>query len=168
MSIKKCSKCGVKKDLSGFHRDPTKSSGFVSHCKDCKNKSSKSYRSDNPKTPDQREYHRVYSKQWYQDNPGYSNVKYVEFCNKNPGYAAAKDGKRRAAKLNATPSWLNVAHHAEVDGLYLYNAIMPGDWHVDHIEALQGEEVSGLHVPWNLRVISSTENLSKGNRREAA
>jgi 5-methylcytosine-specific restriction endonuclease McrA len=74
----------------------------------------------------------------------------------------------RAAKIQRTPTWLTEDDHWMIEQAYAVavqrtktTGVM---WHVDHIIPLQGTTVSGLHVPWNMQVITETENKRKGNR----
>lgn len=86
----------------------------------------------------------------------------------NPEKNAALLAKRRAAKMLRTPKWLTEDDFWMMGQAYELAKIRSDafgfEWHVDHVVPLQGVEVSGLHVPWNLRVIPWFENVSKGNR----
>lgn len=86
----------------------------------------------------------------------------------NPDKHAAKEGKRRAAKLRRTPGWLTDEQLWMLQEAYAIAARRSSatgiEWSVDHIVPLQGRNVSGLHVPWNVRVIPARCNSSKGNK----
>lgn len=80
----------------------------------------------------------------------------------------ANSAKRRAAKLRATPSWLTKEELQQIEELYeiaqAFKLYTGQEYHVDHIVPLKGENVCGLHVPWNLQVLEASENLSKHNK----
>jgi hypothetical protein len=81
----------------------------------------------------------------------------------------ARMAKRRATKRNAVPSWLTKEHKNEIAAFYwlakLQGELCDTPYEVDHIEPLQGKDVCGLHVPWNLQIIPMRENRSKGIKR---
>lgn len=83
------------------------------------------------------------------------------FRREHPATACANAANRRANKLSATPPWLTDEHWAAIEEVYEKRQ---ANQHVDHIIPLKGDSVCGLHVPWNLQLISKEENLKKGNK----
>ena len=83
------------------------------------------------------------------------NIKYKL---KNPHIQKAILAKRRAAKLKATPKFANLEKIKEI-----YKNC-PKGYHVDHIVPLQGKEICGLHVEWNLQYLTPSDNHSKSNK----
>jgi hypothetical protein len=110
-----------------------------------------------------------YGKQLYA-NPEYAVKKRLQskdwFTN-NAGMAKAKRARRRASELNATPDWLTAIHKAQIAEYYEVATALEMQTgvkhHVDHIIPLKAKIASGLHVPWNLQVLTAIENLSKNN-----
>ena len=82
-------------------------------------------------------------------------------------YRSLVSMRRRRFRL-ATPKWLTAEHKMEIRLKYrlaIELSRRTGIRHaVDHIVPIQGEEVCGLHVPWNLGVITQEENLKKSNK----
>ena len=70
----------------------------------------------------------------------------------------AHEAKRRASRLNATPKFADLNKIKEI-----YKNC-PKGFHVDHIVPLQGKNVCGLHVEWNLQYLTANANQTKSNK----
>lgn len=69
------------------------------------------------------------------------------------------DANERGACLRAGPAAPPWADRAALRAVY---RACPEGWHVDHVVPLKGADVSGLHVPWNLRCVPAEANATKG------
>jgi hypothetical protein len=117
---------------------------------------------------------------WYQENrdqviqaaatrPASQLREYRNAWKENNKMQVRADTKARRRKhRDATPKWLSRRQKSEIRQLYQIAITMTqttGEQYVvDHIVPLRGESVCGLHVSWNLRVITQEENLKKSNK----
>jgi len=114
-----------------------------------------------------REKLRKASKEWRE-----KNSERIDELSKNwyncPIKKRACNAKYRATKRYATPSWLTENHKTEIEYVYRVakdaNILTGEPYQVDHIVPLQNEYVCGLHVPWNLQVLSAEDNRRKKNK----
>jgi len=111
---------------------------------------------------------RVYSQRWYSKAiPEVLAQKRKEYRRKNPEIFAKHSVKRRSSEKAATPSWMSDEDKKQINLIYLkrdfINEVTGVKHEVDHIYPIQGKNSCGLHVPWNLRILTSTENRRKNN-----
>ena len=85
----------------------------------------------------------------------------------NPELYKALTSFRRRRFRDATPVWLTHRQKSEIRELYkiaVTTSTLTGEpYVVDHIYPINGETVCGLHVPWNLRILTQVDNLRKSN-----
>jgi hypothetical protein len=86
----------------------------------------------------------------------------------NPELYKALTSVRKRRHRNATPPWITKEQKLQIRQMYIQAqklTKMTGERYVvDHIIPLINDAVCGLHVPWNLRVMTQEENLKKSNK----
>lgn len=87
---------------------------------------------------------------------------------RNKTWVRADTKARRRKHREATPPWLSRKQKSEIRQMYQVAITLTqttGEQYVvDHIVPLRSDVVCGLHVAWNLRVITQEENLKKSNK----
>ncbi len=114
------------------------------------------------------------SKRFYEKNKSNKEFKELnafkvrEWAKNNPHKVLEQSARKRATKLQRMPKWLTKEHRSEILSFYKkaqeLSSKLNSKYHVDHIVPLRGKTVSGLHVPWNLKVIPAVENMQKSNK----
>ena len=103
-------------------------------------------------------------KAWVKENPDKHLKCKKAWEAKNPGYKTAAAAKIRAKIIDRTPAWADWRAIWRVYGAAKQLTKVTGIPHeVDHIIPLNGKNVSGLHVHYNLQVIPAVENRAKRN-----
>lgn len=193
--MKQCTKCGETKSLSDYYKDRRSKDGHTSACKVCVKERTDAYAEVNReklRLRSKENYYRntekhnermacwqkrnpdkvaTYKKKYREDNKTKVNTATKKWAEQNKDQLNFLNATRKARKKKATPSWLSKTDleliKTEYSLAHWCSKVMAVKYHVDHVVPLQGKKVCGLHVPWNLRVIPATENLSKGNKHVA-
>jgi hypothetical protein len=146
---------------------------YLKHAEGYKTRQKINYYSDieqsRAKAREYAEAHRPEARQraveWREQNPERKKEADAKFNALNPALVLSYKAEYRAAKLRACPAWLTEEHRKEIQRIYQQAREQSERegvlYEVDHEIPLRGKTVRGLHVPWNLRVVTKTFN----NRR---
>jgi hypothetical protein len=175
--MKTCSKCKTAKPLNEFGRDKKMKDGVRYCCKQCNNAASVEWAKQHPDRkkearikyvvthPEANAASKAVYRKKNKEKIALQNSQYRKVNpEKNTFYGAAY----RSKKAQATPCWLNQEQLQEIKDFYKMakelETVFPWKQHVDHIVPIKHSKVCGLHVPWNLQILSVTANLEKGNK----
>jgi 5-methylcytosine-specific restriction endonuclease McrA len=93
------------------------------------------------------------------------NKRVSEWAKANRARSNARARINRLRRIRATPAWLDAIQRAQIQEFYEIAAarsVQTGEkHHVDHIFAIKGQGWCGLHVPWNLQVLTAEHNDRK-------
>ena len=163
----KCTKCNITKNESEFHKWSSHKRGYRYHCKECRkgegakykrahyHKNKETYKDRHNKwIEDNREQYNEYMRDWRKDNLEYGTPK-----------QAADSAYYRRAKRQA--SLYNFQKEKILEVYRLCSKLKKElnlNLQVDHIYPITNDKMSGLHVWWNLQIITAKENQSKSNK----
>lgn len=155
-----CTCCNKKKKASDFnlkHRMNKKSGivqyHFTSFCRECLNEKSKEYYNKNREK--RKEYQRKYNKTstvYQRNQPARRRI-----------YAGIRSRRTKLARLKCSTKQDRQAIKHIYAECHTLNATSSVKYVVDHIIPLNNPEVCGLHVAWNLQIITEEANLAKSN-----
>lgn len=109
-----------------------------------------------------KEKRQKYLKDYYSRNKDKVKLSVAENRMRNRGKYNSIKAKYKAKKKMAMPKWLTPQQLLDIEKIYVEARRLGLE--VDHIVPITSDQVCGLHVPWNLQLLSKTDNVVKGNK----
>ena len=157
-----CKKCQQSKLGFDFYKMKASSDGLQPYCIKCTKERNAEYHKKNKDKIQKR------VKEYRGRHPKIYDEYRFEWRKNNKQKVASIAALRRCRKAMATPAWLTNIHKAQIFWHYAAADMLTKTsgiaHHVDHIHPIKGKFFSGLHVPWNLRVIKGSDNIRRGNK----
>jgi hypothetical protein len=156
-----CNHCSIKKEELLFHFNPSRKT-YDRSCLECWSKQKKENRIKNFETE------KASKEKYVKNNPEKVLETKRKWKERNIGKvkadrAMAKERIRQATLPGLTKESLRLIEYIyEESERKTKETGIPHE--VDHFIPLRGKDVCGLHVPWNLRVITADENRAKSNK----
>jgi predicted nucleic acid-binding Zn ribbon protein len=96
----------------------------------------------------------------------------AKWARENPERHRAHMSAIHRRRKRCQPPWLTTEHKQQIFELFLEAKHLSHDTgvqhEVDHIHPLNGKGFCGLHVPWNLQILTKAENRAKSNKLSEA
>ena len=184
-TMKTCTKCRIEKPKNDYYKCSRNKSGIISQCKSCKDKIVTAWQRKNPESKrisSLKQYYKNHEKKkalareykannqdklkqnmqaWRAGNREYTRRYYEE----NKAWFKTWNANRRAQIDKATVRWANFEKIKDIYEKAMKLTKETGiQHHVDHIIPINSKYVCGLHVEYNLQILTEQENLSKSNK----
>lgn len=184
-----CTTCKEEKSTDCFYKHKGGHLGIDSICKICNSKRSKAYFAtikDKEKVRRKNYYvlnkdkESEWAKEYYEKNKKHlceygkryreknwerRKVLVNDWIKNHPEFVRNRTAAHRASKLERMPSWADKKKIKEIYKQAKDLSEQTGlEYHVDHEIPLRGENVSGLHVHYNLKILLAEDNLKKSNK----
>lgn len=180
-----CNRCKKEQDVQSFYRNKRMKDGLNTFCISCHKADNVLRKARNRSAPAFREQEQAWKKE-YRSKTTAQRAAYIaewrarnkdrvlsyskEYRDTHKEYFYFACQKRKIDLLNRLPPWVDSEEMWLIKEAYslaaLRTRMLGFAWHVDHVLPLRGKNVSGLHVPNNLRVIPAIDNMRKTNKYE--